>query len=159
MANSWQRPAMIALGQRTQRQADGRDAPIKVEFAEVLRGLQPGIKEIAAQFEVLLQLRLPPVGQRIHQFAKLCRASFRRASIFDLQSLAVIRHDCEEICPGPDVLAGSEEAVARKRAELKKAFRLARPSDPDDEGAFDQVVDREMDRLLQELQGRPRPGG
>jgi hypothetical protein len=46
------------------------------------------------------------------------------------------------------------EAVNRTRAEFKQAFRRSDDFSPDDAGAFDHLVDRELDALLRET-GRP----
>jgi hypothetical protein len=52
--------------------------------------------------------------------------------------------------PGPDVLRAR---IARERAALKERFRSSRGFDEADRRRFEQLVDRELDRLLRELAG------
>jgi hypothetical protein len=52
---------------------------------------------------------------------------------------------------------GEAEKLARLRASLKERFRTYKDFDKSDRELFDWLVDQEMNKLLQELQGLPGP--
>jgi hypothetical protein len=86
------------------RNADA-SAAIELQFREILGRLQPRIEKIATHIESLGQGGLPRRHLQIDQLAQRLAAAGAFAAVMNLESLAIVGENGEEIGPRARALA------------------------------------------------------
>jgi hypothetical protein len=119
-----------AGGQAAQRGAEGGGAAIEVEFAEIACGVETGIEGETAELELIGDGFLP-AGLVIEEALEEGAAGLGFATVGDLEALAVVGDDGEEVCAGACSLGGPEgfEQTKCERADADDLEGSAEPAE------------------------------